>query len=351
MKIRFIALTTAACLLLNFVAFAAGDTPKRKAKKKTRISRLVSLLPASDGIAVFNAKRFFTDAMPQVLSANQPLLGQMTAKITEIESKTGIDLRKFDQIAVGVSMKKVNAKEVDFETVAIANGDISAGALIGVAKLASNGTYREEQINGRSVFVFTAKEVMKKTSSQTSGSKIAGMVDTALDGLTKEIAISALDSNTLVLGNLSRVRETLEARSRPSADLTAILAQKAASVMSFAAKTPEGMSNIMPLDNDELGKNVDSIRYLSGSVDVATAGTSLQVTAQTLKPEQAESLRSTLEGLQMVGRAIFGGSKRTDQQVYARMLKAAKFSSRGSEVTLDLLVAQADIDVLIAGVK
>lgn len=350
MKTRFIAFAAATCLLLNFVAFASADTRKQRAKKR-QMGRLVSLLPASDGIAVFEAKRFLGDALPQILTANQPVLGQIMARVTEIENRTGIDLRKFDKVAVGVAMKQVNAKEVDFETVAIANGDINAAALVAVAKLASKGTYREEQINGRNVFVFTAKDVMQKTSSQSNNSKIAGMMDKALDGLTKEIAITTLDNNTLVLGNLKRVRETLESKTRPSADLTAKLMQNSSAVMSFAVRTPDGMSKFLPLDNDELGKNVDSIRYLYGSLDVAAVATSLQVTAQTLKPEQADGLRSTLDGLQMLGKAILGGSKRADQQVYGRMVKAAKISSRSNEVTLDLLVPQADIDILIAGMK
>lgn len=350
MKTRFIAFTVAACLVLNFAAFASGDTRKQRAKKRN-VSRLVSHLPASDGVAVFEAKRFFGNALPQILTANQPILSEIMAKVSEIESRTGIDLRKFDSVAVGVAIKRVNAKEVDFEPVAIASGDINAGALVAVAKLASKGTYREEQINGRTVFIFAAKDVMQKTSSQTSNSKIAGIMDKTLDGLTKEIAVTTLDNNTLVLGNLNRLRETLEAKTRPAADLTAKLMQNPLAVMSFAVKTPDGMSQFLPLDNDELGKNVDSIRYLSGALDVATAGTSLQITAQTLKPEQAEGLKSTLEGLQMLGKAILGGSKRTDQQVYARMVKAAKVSSRANAVTLDLLVQQADIDILIAGVK
>ncbi|MGB7202974.1 MAG: hypothetical protein WBD16_12040 [Pyrinomonadaceae bacterium] len=350
MKTRIFAFTAIACLLLNFVAFASTDTRKQRAKKRV-MNRLVSQLPASDGIAVFEARRFLGDALPQILTANQPVLGQIMAKVSEIENRTGIDLRKFDNVVVGVAMKQIKAKEVDFETVAIANGDVNAAALIAVAKLASKGTYREEQISGRTVFVFTAKDVMQKTSTQTSSSKIAGMMDKALDGLTKEIAVTTLDANTLVLGNFKRVRETLEAKTRPSADLTAKLMQNSSAVMSFAVKTPDGMSKFMPLDNDELGKNVDSIRFLSGSLDVASVGTSLEVTAQTLKAEQAEGLKSTLEGLQLVGKAILGGSKRADQQVYGRMLKAAKFAARGNEVTLDLLVPQADIDILIAGVK
>lgn len=349
MKKGFTAITIAAILLLSFTAFASNDTRAQRAKKR-QISKLVSLLPASDGVAIIDSKRFFSDALPQVLSANQPVLNQITTKLSEIESRTGISLRKFDNVAVGVEMTEVRPKEVDFDTVAIASGDVNAGALLAIAKLASNGAYREEKVNGRVVFVFTAKDVMQKTS-QTSNSKITDVLSKALDGLTKEVAVSALDNNTLVFGSFKRVSETVGAKSHVSADLDAMLARRASSVMGFALKTPNGTSKFLPLDNDELGKNIDSIRFLSGSIDVATAGTSLNVTAQTIKPEQAEGLKNTLAGLQGMFGGILSVSKRPDQQLYGRLLKAAKFNARANEVTIDLLVPQADIDTLIGGIK
>ena len=60
---------------------------------------------------------------------------------------------------------------------------------------------------------------------------------------------------------------------------------------------------------------------------------------------------ANVAGLQMIGRTFLGGSKRADQQVYARMLKNAKIDNRGNDVTIDLLVPQTDIDILIASVK
>ena len=73
--------------------------------------------------------------------------------------------------------------------------------------------------------------------------------------------------------------------------------------------------------------------------------------ARSKKPESAADLKTTLEGLQMVGKAFLGGSKRLDQQVYGRMLQNAKFTGRGTDVTLDLAIPQADIDILVAGLK
>ena len=121
--------------------------------------------------------------------------------------------------------------------------------------------------------------------------------------------------------------------------------------MSFALKAPGGMASLIPLENDELGGTIDSIEYLSGSVDVATAGTTVQLQARTKKAEQAKGLKDTLEGLQVVGGAIFGGSKNADQNLYGRLIKSAKIAGQGNDVSIELTVPQADINSLIAGIK
>jgi len=314
-------------------------------------SRLVSLLPASDGVVVFDPKRFLNDALPKVLSANQPMLSEVTTKLDEMAAKTGIDLRKFDQVAVGVSMKQIGGKGFEIEPVAIASGNINAGALIAVGKLAANGSYREEKIGGKTAYVFTTKGVLKNAPVKPTNTKLGNMIEQAVNSLTKEVAVSAIDGNTLVLGSLARVRETLDGKSRVSADITGLLTSKPTAVVAFAVKPVGGLSQFLPIDNDELGKNVDAIQYLSGSLDVTAGGASLNAMARTKQAEQATNLKDTLEGLQALGNMFFGTSKRPDQQVYARMIKAAKFSAAGSDVTLDIVVQQSDIDLLIGKMK
>lgn len=346
MKMRFFAVVTIAVLLSNIAVFAKPAV----ANKRAASARLVSLLPASDAVAAFDSKRFLGDALPKVLAANQPMLSEIMAKVAEVESRTGIDLRKFDQVAVGATIRPIaGTKNFDVQPVAIASGDINAGALISVAKLASKGTYREEKVGERTMYVFSAKDVMQKTSVTISNSKISSFFDEALKGLTRDVAVASLDRNTLVLGAHAKVRETLEGRSRLAADLSSLLPAREAAVMTFAMKTPAGLAKLLPLDNDELGANIDSIRYLSGWLDVAAPGATVQMMARTTKPEQASGLKETLEGLQMIGGAFLGSSKRADQQVYGRMIKNARFEARGTDVTLDLAVPQSDIDILIGG--
>lgn len=349
MKPRFFASAVIAVLVLNVIGFAAGDTRSSRAKKR-QVMRLVAVLPASDAIAVIESKRFLDEALPRVLSGNQTMLGEIIAKIDEMEERTGVDLGKFDRVAVGVAMKQVSANETDFQPVAIATGDAAAGAMAAVARLASAGTYREEKIAGRSVYVISP-DVLQKTSAAITNSKLANILDKALKSLTRDIAVTTLDRNTLVMGPLARVRETLERRSHVAADISGLLPAKEAAVMSFAIKPPGGMSKWVSLDLDALGANIDSIEYLSGWLGVAVAGTSVQLLARTKKAGQAAALKDTLDVLQVWGGTLLGGSKRADQTVYARMIKSAKFDVRGTGVTLDLLVPQGDIDILISGVK
>ncbi len=350
MKTRFIAIAAIAVLVVNVAVFAKPDT-RSHAAKKARAAKLVAMLPASDGVVSFDSKRFLNDALPKIMSANQPMLTEVMAKLTEMEARTGIDLRKFEQVAVGVAFKKISAKEIDYEPVAIASGDVNAGALIALAKLASNGTYKTEKVGERTVYVFSAKDVLQKTSAKKTNSKIADMIEKGLKGMTKDIAVTAYDRNTLVMGSLARVSETLEGKTRVAADLSGLLSQKETSVMTFAARTPGTLSQLLPLDNDELGKNVDAIQTLSGSIDVATVGTSISMLARTKTADQATGIKDMLDVLQSLGKSIFGTSKRADQQLYGRLIKAAKFDARGTDVGFDILVPQTDIDALIGGIK
>jgi len=349
MRTKFIALIAAGLLLLNSVGFAAIDM--RTANRQT--SRIVGLLPASDAVITLDAKRALDGALPKIFQANQSMYDEIMAKIAEAETRTGIDFRKFEQVAVGVAYVKRSATETDYEPVAIASGDINAGALIAIAKLASNGTYRTETIGGRTVYIFSTKDLATKSSPvkvAVTNSKVAGSVGRAMDSLVKDIAVTAYDSRTLVMGTIERVTETLAGKSHVSSDLTSLL-PAGNTVTSFAARTPDGISKILPLDNDQFGANIQSIQYVAGSFDVNTVGADLEILAHTKKTDQAQSLKDTLDGLQMLGKAFLGTSKSPDKQVYARMLKNVKIDIRGNDVTLSLVVPQADIDTLIAGIK
>lgn len=349
MKNKVFALFAAAVLLVNAAGPALADVKAKKQKAQT--NGLVSMLPESDGVLTLDAKRFFSTALPSILAGNQPMLSQILAKVDDIQTKTGIDLRQFEQVAVGVRSSKVSATQVDFEPVVIARGTFQPATLVAAAKLASKGTYREENIGGKTVYVFSAKDLAKKNAPQPNNSIIRGTIDRTIDKLAEEVAVTALNANTLAVGSTAMVRKTLEAKTRVSADLVNMLSRKPESVASFAARTPGGLGKFVPLDNDEIGKNIDAIRMISGSLDMANGSAFVNIAAKTMTPAQAQGLQETIDGLMFLGKAAFGGSARKDQQVYARLIDAAKVTRSGNEVMLDVSVPQSDIDILIGAVR
>jgi hypothetical protein len=102
------------------------------------------------------------------------------------------------------------------------------------------------------------------------------------------------------------------------------------------------------MDNDELAKTIESIKYVSGWADVTASGASMNVTAKTTNAESAQSLYDTVAFLQQLGKGLLGSSKKPENAVYARMIDNAKVAKNGADVTIDLTVAQSDIDVLLA---
>ena len=117
--------------------------------------------------------------------------------------------------------------------------------------------------------------------------------------------------------------------------------------MSFAAKVPGGLKAFLPLENDEIGRQVDSIQYLYGSMDVNPTGTLINATARTAEAAAASGLKDSLDGLQMLGKAFLGSATGADKQVYARLVENVKFTARGNEVSMELAIAQADVNFLV----
>jgi hypothetical protein len=349
MKKKIFALVTVCAVVLSAVSVGFADT-KRQKKAKTD-NQLLALLPPSDAAMTVDAKRFFGEALPQILSGNQPLLAEILSKFDEIKAQTGIDAKQFQQVAIGVNAIKGEGTSYNFEPLLLARGQFNVAGLVAVAKIASNGKYREEKIGNKTVYVFSAKEIIEQNKGKITNSMISKILDKLLAGLSNELAVTAYDNKTLALGSLARVREMFETKTRISGEVLGLVSRKPNAIINFGAKVPSGLSQFIELDNDELGKNLDAIRLLSGSMDVLDGSTSVSFSAKTVNAEQAKGLKDTLDGLQAVGKALLGNAKSPDKKVYARMIENAKIAQSGNEVMLDLQVQQADLNVIIGAKK
>lgn len=342
MKHKIFALLAVCAFLLNGAAVNPAQT-----KANNQTNQLAALLPASDGVFALDVQRLLSESVPQILSGNQTMLAEINAKIDEIRDKTGLDARQFEQVAIGVTIKQATATGVDLEPVFLARGKYNANALIAVAKVASKGKYREEKLGNRTIYVFSGKDIVAQNKPNTKNA----WIDRIINSLAKEIAVTSFDGNTLAFGSLARLRETFESKTRVSNEMLSLVNRKPNAVVGFATNLPTGLSGFIDLDNDELGKTLDSIRQLSGAVDVSDGNTAISITAKTLKAEQAQNLHDTLTGLLPLGKVLLGSAKGEDKKVYARMIDNARVTRNLTEVSLDLQVPQSDINILLSKIK
>jgi hypothetical protein len=329
----------------SFIAMGQGEISRTAGS-----SPLVTMLPASDVVVVGDGKRFFTEA-PKLLAANQKVLGELFGHLDQVQAKTGVDLRKFETFAAGASVTKLEGPGHKIAPVVIARGSVDSAVLIEAAKKAAEGKAKQENVAGRTMYVVSSKDVMELAKKHAPASANSKKVEDKFAHAMDDLAIAAVDSNTVVFGYASRVRETLEAKSKVSDELLSLLAKKPAGIANFAAKVPGGMSSLLPLDNDDLGMMINSVKAVYGAADVANGQAAVSLTAVTEKAEQAEELKGTLEGLKSLGQSVLGVSNGADKKLYARLLSNVKLANVGNELSLDLAIPQGDIDAIVAIIK
>ena len=343
MNRKILSVVTLLLLVLNAVGLSLAG-PRKKIAVKRQVNPLVAKLPASDAVATVDARRFFDQAMPKLLASRADIVGKITTHLNEFQTKTGVDPRKFDRVAIGANFKHQAVRDFDIDFVALAQGSINAGALVAAAKLGSNAGYREEKVGEHTIYIFSARSIADKNLPASGPAIVNGAVDT----VPAEMAVAVYDTNTIAIGSPGRVREALEGGSTVSPEISGLLTSRPNPVFAFAARMPEGVRNLLPMDNDELGKNIESIRFLTGWADVGVGNASMNMTAKTTNAESAQSLYDTVAFLQQFGKGLLGNSKKPQNAVYARLIDSAKLSKAGSDVALDLTVAQSDIDLLLA---
>lgn len=349
MKFRVFTALAIAVLALNF----AGSTLADGSKKKAAGADLVAMLPASHGVVSIDVRRLLNEGLPTMLSSKPDWVAKMNQGIDDLRGKTGLDLRMFDHAAVGVNVTDLGGGKFDVDPVVLAKGDFNAGSLIAIAKVASEGKYREETVGTHSLIIFSIKKAADKATAKAGSAddRTKGIVDAVGDSLSEEVAVTALSADTLAFGTVARVRETIEGKTKVSPKVKALLAKYPNTIAKFGATVPEGLSKFVPMENDEIGKNIDSIRAISGAFNVTPIETTFMLSAKTMQAAQAKGIYETLDGLMLWGGNIFSASKRDDQQVFGRLIKSAKLTQKANVVDLTLPVAQSDIDSLIGMIK
>lgn len=307
----------------------------------------LTLLPASDAVVTADVKRVINDALPRAFSSDPAKLAQVNADIDRFRTRTGVDLRSIDKMALGARFHEVTteaSRPTRIEMVAIARGTFNADVIVAAGRLAAKDKYRTEKYAGKNIHIFTLNEQIR----------LFGLFNLRLS----DVAVAVLDTNTLAMGQLSRVREAIDAsagRGRVSSELVQLATRNPSAMIGFGSNVPPSAMReigVLGVDSDEISKNIASIRQVYGSIGMTTNGFDMQAVARTDNEQAAKSLYGTINAAKEFAAPLVSQFLRNEAKakLVRNTLDSLKVATAGNELQIRLEVAQSDLSTLVNGI-
>ena len=107
------------------------QTPPSRSRTATAAApSLLASLPESDAVALVKIKRALDEAIARLLASNPSKLAAANAQLDNFKTRTGIDPRAFDQVALGVRYSYPTERITKLHTVGLARGTFNAAAIV-----------------------------------------------------------------------------------------------------------------------------------------------------------------------------------------------------------------------------
>ena len=273
--------------------------------------------------------------MPRILANNPVKLSEVNASIDRFKERTGLDPRMFQQIALGVRFTYPSEGITKVQTVALANGTFSAPAMVAAGRVASNGKYREEKYQDKTIYIFTLDENIK----------LLGLFDVHIG----DLAAAPIDSNILALGDPAGVRSLIDAsrlRKKTNVELIALANRDPNAVIGFGGNITEQLIANLDIGNAPIGSDLRSLRQVYGSVGTTQSDLQLFLAARAVDAQAAKNLGDTLEGLKQFGALMVGRLSGAKGVLAKSALSNMKIVADANELQIRTTVAQAEIGPL-----
>lgn len=328
-----------ALLVVSFFAaltVTQAQTRNRNTRATTPANTLMASLPESDAVAQIKMKQLINEAMPRILANNPARLAQANAAVEEFKTRTGLDPRMFDYLALGARFTYPGEGVTKVQTVALAKGSFSSAAMIAAGRVASNGKYREEKYQGKTLYIFTLDQDIR----------VLGVFDFRI----AELAAAPIDTETLALGDPAAVRAALDVgrtSRRANAELIALANRDPNAVIGFGSNLSEQLVRNVDIGNAPIAADLSKLRQVYGSVSTTEKDLELFLAARAINAEAAKSLGDTLEGLKAFGALLVGRLSGARGVLAKSALTNLQIVTTANELQIRTAVPQADVGPLM----
>jgi len=272
--------------------------------------------------------------MPVLFKDDPARITEINDEIAKFKTQTGLDARAFQHVAVGIKYGTPRPGVTTGDSVAVVNGTFDSGGMIAAGRIAAKGKYEEQTYKGKKITVFNVNDRFR----------IADLFNLKVN----QLAVVAIDSHTLAMGDLSRVQETLDGSGRTAnANLLAASVLATNSFLGFSSNVPAGIAENVPMSNDEIAKNINSITQVYGSVGVVEDQLEMSASAKTHNDTEAQSLTDTLSALKQFGAMLAGQLPVDVRQLAQNGLDNLQIEHVGDQENLRLRIPQSDIASLM----
>jgi hypothetical protein len=279
-------------------------------------------LPASDAVLTVALRRLLNEAIPRALGGDDARAAQVNADIEQFKARTGIDARAFETLAVGSRIRRLESGATKLDhVVAVARGTFDPAAVVAAGRAAAGGRYSAQQHGGKTVHVFGVNDQIK----------LFGLLRLRVG----ELAVAALDANTLAVGEPEAVRAAVDAQAGRGRVDAALLspARGANDLVAFAGNVPPAAFAGIDVGLPEVNKSIASIRGFRGTLGMTTAGFLMTTVLRSASAPDAQRLGSTVEALRAVAPGLIsmaGPRGRLAQSA----IESLKITTQGTEVQL-----------------
>lgn len=319
----------AALLLLTLSALMLAQDTRVSSPARTAPT-LLSSLPPADAVAQVNVRRLLNEALPGILNNSPEKLAALNREIDQFKARTGIDPRSFDQIALGMRYTYPTTGIAKIETLTLAQGTYSAGAIVAAGHIAGNSKYQELKYQGRTIYIFRMDQQLK----------LFGLINVKVG----DLAVCALDARTLAIGEPGTVRRAIDAnRSQRGAspELIDLASQNPNAIMGFGGNITPALVESLKISNDAVAQDLSSVRVVYGALGMTQKDLEIFVAARTISAESAHNLGDTVTGLKQLGALVINRLPAAKAAAAKSAVDNLKITTQGNELQIRTTVAQA----------